>query len=153
MNFLNKILFLSAIGIVSSYPVVDDYQNINCYNVIEYYTPGIIINNSILKPYNETYHNHSKYSNNITIKNIATKKPKYHNITFEAQIQLKYKTLPHCHYICDMMVSGDEKTGKFISDHFENLFHIGGILHMMCNNTLCKWYELTCTSHYIKDEL
>ena len=52
-----------------------------------------------------------------------------------------------------MHVIANQENSNFISKYFDTYFQIGGVLHMICNNTICTWGNLICNGEKIKDEL
>jgi hypothetical protein len=132
---------------------INDYS-IPCYEVQNYYTTGIIVNHNVL--YSRNITNTTTLENKVNIKiynrkNNSMKTEK--NITFYGVVQLGYKTLPHCSYTCDMLVITNQKDSDYIITHFHKYFRIGGILHMMCNNTMCTWGKFICDVNNVRDEL
>ena len=120
-----------------------------------YYTSAIIVNHSIQ---NNTVINNTVINNTVchsknSSKSDYLKKEKQNNSTFHGSVILEYKTLAYCHYICKMNVIANQENSNFISKYFDTYFQIGGILHIMCNNTICNWGNLICNGEKIKDEL
>jgi hypothetical protein len=134
---------------------ISDYS-IPCYEVQNYYTNAIIVNHNVLYSRNitnsttlETKRTMKIYDTQNDSNSIKTEK----NITFYGVVQLDYKTLPHCSYSCDMLVIGNQRHQDYITTHFHKYFRIGGLLHMICNHTICTWGKLTCEPNPVRDEL
>jgi hypothetical protein len=152
-----------GIRIIDAIPLLNylDYDyDISCNSVKNYYTSAIIVNHSIQ---NNTVTNntvcHSKNStkhynsNSSKSDNSDYLKKGEKNNTFHGSVILEYKTLAYCHYICKMNVIANQENSNFISKYFDTYFQIGGVLHMICNNTICNWGNLICNGEKIKDEL
>jgi len=154
--FLVFVLLGIGIKIIDAIPLLNylDYDyDISCNSVKNYYTSAIIVNHSIQNNTvinNTVCHskNNTRHYNNNSSKNNFIKKGIYNN-TFHGSVILEYKTLAYCHYTCKMNVIINQENCKY----FDTYFQIGGILHMICNNTICTWGNLICNGEKIKDEL
>lgn len=154
MKALFLFVFLGiGIRIIDAIPLLNylDYDyDISCNSVKNYYTSAIIVNHSIQ---NNTVINNTVCHSKNSSKSDYLKKGKQNNSTFHGSVILEYKTLAYCHYICKMNVIANQENINFISKYFDTYFQIGGILHIMCNNTICNWGNLICNGEKIKDEL
>ena len=136
----------------------DDYDsndyNVPCYEVQNYYTTGIIINNIIMYSKNITNATNIEEDDEFKLYNYQNDSiNNAKNITFHGVVELNYKTLPYCSYNCDMLVIANQKNSEFITIYFSKYFRIGGTLNMLCNNTICTWGHLICEAKSIRDEL
>ena len=134
------------INCVIAYPLTP------CSEVEDFYIPAYIINHSVIYSLNTTNTiNTQKYDRLEYKTNNVSELPK--NITFHGIVILEYKTYPHCFYTCDMLIITNQKNSKIVNDYFNKFFKIGGVIHMICNDTKCSWGKFICNATRIKDEL
>ena len=150
-SMLNIIYCLFIIQYAIAYPLTP------CNKIQDFYTSAHIINHSILYITNTTntfyLQSNIQKNNMLEYKNNNNSNNDNGNNTFHGIVILEYKTYPHCIYTCDMLVIANQKNSNFISKYFEKYFRIGGVLHMICNDIMCSWGNLTCNATRIKDEL
>lgn len=128
-------LYVLVIGgaIVSeSRPIGRRFQNgsFNCNDSNQYYTEGVIVDR-------ET---------SITNSTNGTK-------IYNGKITLDYKLFGVCLYSCKMDIIKEQKYGPFVMHHLDELYKMGGILHLFCNSSLCYHVNNQCITYNIRDEL
>lgn len=147
------IFIIIAIALSSITISINAHPLLTCYDSNKYYTTATILNHSIHYTINGTrtieYNQSPAYQTYLTLAN----NPSNQNISFHGILILEYHILTPCHYICNMEITANEKNAKFISQHFDAYFRIGGMIHMMCDSAGCNVGNLTCNTIDTHDEL
>lgn len=102
----------------------------NCNDSNQYYTEGVIVDR-------ET---------SITNTTNGTK-------IYNGEVTVDYKLFGLCLYSCKMDIIKDQKYGRFVLNHIDELYAIGGSLHLFCNSSLCYHTNNRCVTFNIRDEL
>ena len=118
-------------------------------------------NNKCVDYYNSLY-DYLYYKNNVKLyfaddtRNIENSKFGLHNNIKCANIQkiyhgvirLKYQTLSHCSYTCDMFVILNQQNITIINTYIKSYYNINKKLHLICNHTHCTHRkQFTCIAN------
>ena len=77
------------------------------------------------------------------------------NIVYNGVLKIKYKTLPHCIYECNMVLHYKTSNKRTIISILNNYFPTNTNIDLICNNKNCIYTKrnLICNSITINDEL
>ena len=77
------------------------------------------------------------------------------NIVYNGVLKIKYKTLPHCIYECNMVLHYKTSNKRTIINILNNYFPTNTNIDLVCNNNNCIYTKrnLICNSITINDEL
>jgi len=108
---------------------------------------------------NNTLNNNETNKNNYTLNNETNKNNENNknndksNILYIGIITIKYKTLSHCIYECNLIVIANKKSYNYVQNYMINKYNIGWILPGNCSNKNCIYKNGRCTSIPYRDEL